>query len=113
MIYFFIRCMDKEFRMDFGIFASLGIEAVIGVAMSGIILMPAVYDVLNNPRLTGRLFGNDMLFYGESVRIPRIIQAFFMMSDMPARVNILKSDSARWASIAGYMPLFAMTGVVA
>ena len=113
VIYFFIRCMDKEFKMDFGIFVSLGIEAVLGVAMAGIILMPAVYDVLNNPRLNGRLFGNDMLFYGESVRIPRIIQAFFMMSDMPARVNILKSDSGRWASIAGYMPLFAMTGVVA
>ena len=113
VIYFFIRCMDRDFRMDFGIFFSIGIEAVLGVAMSGIILLPAVYDVLNNPRLNGRLYGNDMLFYGESVRIPRIIQAFFMMSDMPARVNILKSDSARWASIGGYMPLFAMTGVVA
>ncbi|MCR5122387.1 MAG: YfhO family protein [Ruminococcus sp.] len=113
VIYFFIRCMDKEFYMDVPTFITLGIEAVIGVALSGVILMPAVYDVLKNPRLNGRLYGNDMLFYGESVRIPRIIQAFFMMSDMPARVNILKSDSARWASIAGYMPLFGMTGVVA
>ena len=113
VIYFFIRCMDKDFKMDFGIFFTLGLESVIGVAMSGIILMPAVYDVLNNPRLNGRLFGNDMLFYGESTRIPRIIQAFFMMSDMPARINILKSDNARWASIAGYLPMFAMTGVVA
>ena len=113
VIYFFIRCMDKEFKIDIAMFLTIGLESLIGVAMSGIILLPAVYDVLLNPRLKGRLFGNDMLFYGESVRIPRIIQAFFMMSDMPARVNILKSDSARWASIAGYMPMFAMTGVVA
>ncbi len=113
VIYFFIRCMDREFYIDVPIFITLGIEAVIGVALSGVILLPAVYDVLKNPRLNGRLYGNDMLFYGESVRIPRIIQAFFMMSDMPARVNILKSDNARWASIAGYMPLFGMTGVVA
>lgn len=113
VIYFFIRCMDKEFKIDFNKFISLCVEAVIGVLISGIILLPAVYDVLTNPRLDSKLYGTDIIFYGENVRIPRIIQAFFMMSDMPARVNILRSDNARWASIAGYLPLFAMSGVIA
>lgn len=113
IIYFFIRCTEKEFRMDFTRFGLLIFEAVLGVMISGIIFLPAVYDVINNPRLNGRLYGTDMIFYGENVRIPRIIQAFFMMSDMPARVNILKSDNARWASIAGYLPMFSMCGVIA
>ncbi|SDA14007.1 Uncharacterized membrane protein YfhO [Ruminococcus sp. YE71] len=113
VVYFFIRCTDKEFRMDFKIFGSLLVEAVIGVLISGIILLPAVYDVVNNPRVSSRLYGTDMVIYGENVRIPRIIQAFFMMSDMPARTNILKSDNARWASIAGYLPMFSMCGVIA
>ncbi|MBP3272506.1 MAG: YfhO family protein [Ruminococcus sp.] len=113
VIYFFLRCLDKEFRMDFTRFGQLIFEAVLGVMISGIILLPAVYDVINNPRVDSRLYGTDMIFYGENVRIPRIIQAFFMMSDMPARINILKSDNARWASLAGYLPMFAMCGVIA
>ncbi|MGN0632502.1 MAG: YfhO family protein [Oscillospiraceae bacterium] len=113
VIYFFIRCLDKSFKMDFKIFGLLCFEAVLGVAISCIILLPACYDVINNPRVSQRLYGIDMVFYGENVRIPRIIQAFFMMSDMPARVNILSSDSARWASIAGYLPMFSMCGVIA
>lgn len=113
IIYFFLRCTEKEFKMDFTRFGLLIFEAIVGVLISGIILLPAVYDVINNPRVDSRLYGTDMIFYGENVRIPRIIQAFFMMSDMPARVNILKSDNARWASIAGYLPMFSMCGVIA
>lgn len=113
VIYFFIRCTEKEFRMDFGIFAKLCFEAIIGVMLACFIMLPACIDIINNPRVSSRLYGTDMIFYGESVRIPRIIQGFFMMSDMPARVNILQSDNARWASIAGYLPMFSMCGVIA
>ena len=113
VLYFFIRCLDDDFRMDFKSFTLLLIEGALGVAISCIIFLPACYDVINNPRVNSRLYGTDMIFYGENVRIPRIIQAFFMMSDMPARVNILQSDNARWASIAGYLPMFSMVGVIA
>ncbi len=113
VIYFFIRCLDKEYKMNLRIFGRLIFEAVLGVALSCIILLPAVYDVVTNPRVSNRLYGTDMVVYSENVRIPRIIQAFFMMSDMPARVNILESDKARWASIAGYLPMFSMCGVIA
>ena len=113
VLYFFIRCLDDDFKMNFNSFILLLVEGAIGVAISCIIFLPACYDVINNPRVNTRLYGTDMIFYGENVRIPRIIQAFFMMSDMPARVNILQSDNARWASIAGYLPMFSMVGVIA
>ncbi len=113
VIYFFIRCTDKEFKIDMKTFGLLIFEAVVGVMLSAIILLPACIEVLSNPRLEGRLYGMDMVFYNENVRIPRIIQAFFMMSDMPARINILTSDKAKWASLAGYLPMFSMCGVIA
>lgn len=113
VIYFFIRCTDKEFKIDMKTFGLLIFEAVVGVMLSAIILLPACIEVLSNPRLDGRLYGMDMVFYNENVRIPRIIQAFFMMSDMPARINILTSDKAKWASLAGYLPMFSMCGVIA
>ena len=113
VLYFFIRCLDNDFKMNFKSFILLIVEGALGVAISCIIFLPACYDVINNPRVNSRLYGTDMIFYGENVRIPRIIQAFFMMSDMPARTNILQSDNARWASIAGYLPMFSMVGVIA
>ncbi|MGN0623384.1 MAG: YfhO family protein [Oscillospiraceae bacterium] len=113
IIYFVIRCMDKSFRMNIKIFGLLALESVLGVMVSACILLPAVIDVVTNPRVTSYLFGLDMVFYSENVRIPRIIQSFFMLPDMPARVNILTSDKARWASMAGYLPMFSMCGVIA
>lgn len=113
VIYFFIRCTDKEFKIDMKTFGLLLFESVLGVMLSAIILLPACIDILSNPRLDGRLYGLDMVIYSENVRIPRIIQAFFMMSDMPARINILTSDKGKWASLAGYLPMFSMCGVIA
>lgn len=113
IIYFFVRLTDKELKMTWKTFGLLMLESVIGVMLSAIILLPACIDVLSNPRLESRLYGLDMVVYSENVRIPRIIQAFFMVSDMPARINLLSSDKGKWASIAGYLPLFSMCGVIA
>ncbi len=113
VIYFFLRCIDKDFKIDFKKFISLGIEAVIGLAMSCIILLPSVLMVMNNYRVNERMIGLDYILYNDKARIARIFQAFFTLSDMPARINIFDVDSARWASLAGYLPLFSMCGVIA
>ncbi len=113
VIYFFIRLTDKEFKMNLRIFGCLAFEAVIGFVISFAILLPAVMEVIENPRVASYLWGLDLVAYSDHLRIPRIFQAFFMLSDMPARVNILNSDKARWASLAGYLPMFSMCGVIA
>ena len=113
IIYFFVRMTDKEFKMNMKMFFTLIFEAVLGFIISFAILLPSVMDVINNPRVSSYLWGLDMVAYSDHLRIPRIFQAFFMLSDMPARVNILNSDKARWASLAGYLPMFSMCGVIA
>ena len=113
VIYFFARLTDKDFRFSLRMFGLLAFEAVIGFMLSLFILLPSVLDIMNNPRIDSYLTGLDMVVYSENVRLPSIVQAFFMLSDMPARVNILTSDKARWASLAGYLPMFSMCGVIA
>lgn len=113
IIYLFVRLADKDFKMTWKTFGMLALESVIGVMISAIIFLPSCLDVINNPRLDNHLYGLDMVIYSENVRIPRILQAFFMVSDMPARINLLTSDKGKWASIAGYLPLFSMCGVIA
>lgn len=113
VIYFVARLTDRDFKFSAKLFGLLAFEAVIGFVISFFILLPSVMDILENPRIDKYLYGLDMIAYSEHVRIPRIIQAFFMLSDMPARVNILASDRGRWASLAGYLPMFSMCGVIA
>lgn len=113
LLYFFIRCTSKNFKIDLKKFGLLAFEAVLGVIMAALMFMPAALAVLGNPRLTESLYGIDMVVYGDPRRLYRIIQSLFMLPDMPARSNIFRSDTARWASIAAYLPMFSMAGVIA
>ena len=113
VVYFFLRCLDKDFDVDMKKFINLLIEACIGGFIAAVMLLPSVLQVMNNNRVDSRLIGLDIILYGDKARIGRIFQAFFTLSDMPARVNLFDVNSARWASIAGYLPLFSMCGVIA
>lgn len=113
ILYFFVRCTDKNFLITLRKLFSLIFEALLGLGIAAFMLLPAYYAVMNNTRLDEYLYGMDMVLYSDKTRIIRIIQSFFMLPDPPARVNLFKSDYGRWASIAGYLPLFSMAGVVA
>lgn len=113
IIYFIVRCTDKSFNITIQKFLMLAFEAVAGTFIACIVLVPSYYAICDNPRVDEYLTGTDMIVYSDKFRILRIIQSFFMMPDPPARVNLLNSETARWASIAGYLPMFSMAGVVA
>lgn len=113
IIYFIIRCTDKSFKVTLTKFLKLAFESVAGTFIACIVLVPSYYSICDNPRVDEYLTGTDMIVYSDKFRILRIIQGFFMMPDPPARVNLLNSETARWASIAGYLPMFSMAGVVA
>lgn len=113
LLYFFIRCTSKNFKIDLKKFGLLAFEAVLGVVMAALMFMPAALAVLGNPRLSESLYGLDMVVYSDPRRLYRILQSLFMLPDMPARSNIFRSDTARWASIAAYLPMFSMAGVIA
>lgn len=113
ILYFFIRCTDKSFTITIRKFVCLAIEAIIGVLISAVVFLPSAISVFANPRLSETLSGIDMVVYSDQNRLYRIIQSLFMLPDMPARSNLFNSDSARWASIAAYLPMFSMAGVIA
>lgn len=113
ILYFICRCFSKDFKLSVRKIVRLGIESVLGVAMACFMLLPSALYIIDNPRLTEELTGLDLVVYDDKYRILRIIQSFFMASDPPARSNLFASDTARWASIAGYLPMYSMTGVIA
>ena len=113
ILYFVLRCGSKDFAATFRKFLVLLVEAVLGVMMACILLLPSALAILANNRVSERLYGMDMIAYSDRTRIWRILLSLFLIPDVPARPNLFSSDYAKWASIGGYLPLFSMAGVIA
>lgn len=113
IIYILVRIGSPDFKITWKKFFSLSFEAIIGVMISMVIMLPAALGILGNYRINERLYGLDLVTYSDRTRIPRIIQSFFMIPDVPARPNLFSSDGAKWSSIGGYLPMFSMAGVIA
>ncbi len=112
ILYFIVRCPCKDFHINLRKFFSIALESVVGVMLSGFMLLPSALAILNNNRVDTHLYGTDMVAFSDRTRVLRIIQSFFMIPDVPARPNLFSSEYARWSSIGGYLPLFSMTGVL-
>ena len=113
VLYFLVRLTCDDFKINKRKFFSIAFEAIIGVMLAAVILMPSAFAILGNYRIEERLYGTSLIAYNDKTIIWRIIQSFFMIPDVPARPNLFSSESAKWSSIAGYLPLFSMAGVIA
>ena len=112
-IYFIIRCTSKDFHANVRKFFGIALEAIFGTMIACVLILPAALAVLDNYRVHNRMYGMDMVAYSDRTRVWRIIQSFFMIPDVPARPNLFRSDYGKWSSIAGYLPMFSMAGVIA
>lgn len=113
VLYFILRCPAKDFHASGKKFFLILLEAVIGVMIACVILLPSALAILANTRVSERLYGMDMIAYSDRTRIWRILYSLFMIPDVPARPNLFSSNNAKWASIGGYLPMFSMAGVIA
>ena len=112
ILYFIVRCFSKDFHATIKKFFLLLFEAILGVLIACVILLPSALAILANTRVSEHLFGIDMVAYSDRTRIWRILLGFFMIPDVPARPNLFSSNNAKWASIGGYLPMFSMAGVL-
>lgn len=136
VIYFVIRmAMDSKFRLGEGApilvrlasglrFGSglrstligllcLAAESIVGVMLAGILFVPSIYQVLDVPRSTSLLSGWNFLFYGSVQRYGLILESMFFPPEVAARTNMFTEANAKWSSVALYLPLFSMAGVIA
>ncbi|MDO4863370.1 MAG: YfhO family protein [Ruminococcus sp.] len=111
--YFFFRLPCRDFRASWSRFLGLLFEALVGIGIACVVLLPSALAILGNYRVNERLWGIDWVLFREPSRVIRVIQTFFMPSDAPARPNLFKSEQAKWSSVGGYFPLFGMLGVIA
>lgn len=113
IIYWFVRVLSGNYKMTFARFGALLFEAVLGLLMSAIMLLPAALAVLQNSRVTEFNVGWGGIMYGREQIYGNIFQCFFFPPDIPARPVFFPDANVKWSSLGGWLPLFSMVGVFA
>ncbi|MDO4459795.1 MAG: YfhO family protein [Clostridia bacterium] len=112
VIYFFLRLLSHSWRINLKDFGLLALEAVLGLGVSFFLLLPSVYCVVQNSRVSNPISGWNALLYSNTQRYLHIIECFFFPPDLPARPNFTPDSESKWASLGAWLPLFGMTGVI-
>lgn len=113
LIYFIFRITSKDLKISIKTFIFLTLELIIGVGLGFVLFLPSALMIIKNPRVQGTLLGFDMLFYPTVQRYGLLIHSLFFPPDMPSLPNFFPDARAKWFSVAAYMPMFGMTGIIA
>ena len=111
IIYFFVRVFSKTVSVSPGRFFAFAFEAVLGLLLSAVLLLPSINAILTNSRISDTLMGWNALMYGKEQIYGNILQCFFFPPDIPARPVFFPGAEVKWSSLGGWLPLFSMTGV--
>lgn len=87
-------------------------EVILGFAATAFLVLPTVFFIMGNPRLSSFPNGYDALTYDISQKYSAIISSFFFPPDLPAQPNFAPDANAKWASLGAWLPLVGMTGVI-
>ena len=112
-VYWCFRMATRSYRMKLLDFIRFAFELLVGFLAAGIVIVPSIFAVLQNSRVNNFPHGWDAVVYSSSQRYMHIIESFFFPPDMPAYANFTPDSNAKWASVAGWLPLFSMVGVFA
>lgn len=110
-LYFFVRVGSGAVKVKFSRFLVIAFEAVLGVMLAAVLLIPSFMAVRGNSRLSDILLGWNAIMYGKEQIYLNIIECFFFPPDLPARPVFFPSANVKWSSLGGWLPVFSMTGV--
>ncbi len=111
IIYYVVRVCSKAVKFKLSTFAVLCFEAVLGLMLAMILLLPAIMAITDNYRITEYLTGWNAIMYGKEQIYANALQCFFFPPDIPARPVFFPDANVEWSSLGGWLPLFSMVGV--
>ena len=114
VLYFLVRYVDLSDRFDTLVkFLRAITGGVIGVLFAGFFLMQAFVGVQGNSRLGNVINGYDMLVYPSEKLLFDIVKSLAMLPDIIGKGTLFYTGTVKNASLAAYIPLFGISGVIA
>ncbi len=111
VIYYVVRVCSKAVKFKASSFLILGLEAVLGLMLSAILLLPAIMAITDNYRVTEFLTGWSGIMYGKEQIYANVLQCFFFPPDIPARPVFFPGAEVKWSSLGGWLAIFSTVGV--
>ena len=114
VIYFCIRYIrGNNFTNVCRMFFRALSGGVLGVMIAAFFLLQAFAGVQGNSRLDNFITGYDMLVYPSEKLVWDIVKSVSMLPDIIGKGTLFYTGTVKNASLAAYMPLFGISGVVA
>ena len=114
ILYFLIRYVDLDDKETVAVrFGRAFAAGVVGVLLAGFFLMQAFVGVQGNTRLDNYINGYDMLVYPSEKLIFDIVKSLSMLPDIIGKGTLFYTGTVKNASLAAYIPLFGISGVIA
>jgi uncharacterized membrane protein YfhO len=112
VIYWLVRLLSGAWGISMKKYLNLAFEAIIGFGISCVLVIPAVLAITGNPRTSSLLSGWNLLVYNWPQRYGDIIHSVFFPQDLPSLPNFFPDSNANWSSVAAWLPMFSMVGVI-
>ena len=112
VIYWFIRMAAGCWNLTLKRLLAFAGEILLGVGLAAIILIPSYLAVMQNNRVGSMKAGWGALLYGKEQIYVNIIQSFFFPAEVTGIPIMVPDADVRWASTAGWLPIFSMAGVI-
>ena len=113
ILYWIFKTFSKSYKFRWKNMLCLLFESITGLGMAMIILLPTIFCVTQNSRVSNFLNGWNGLVYNTPQRYINILTAFLFPPDLPAFPTFTPDSHNKWGSLAGWLPLFGMSGVIA
>ena len=114
VIYYFVRYFDKtDLSRSLVRFGRALLGGLLGVFIAGFFLMQAFAGIKGNTRLDNFITGYDMLIYPSEKLIWDIIKSMAMLPDIIGKGTLFYTKTVKNASLASYIPMYGISGVVA
>jgi uncharacterized membrane protein YfhO len=114
LIYYVVKYGIKhDLKENLILFNRALIGGLLGVLIAGFFLVPAFVGVSGNTRLDNFISGYDMLVYPSEKLIWDIFKSMAMLPDIIGKGTLFYTSTVKNASLAAYIPMFGLSGVVA
>ena len=115
LIMYFVVCYvpGNSVRVNLRMFLRALLGGALGFMISGFYLLQSIFAVSGNSRISSVLLGYDLVSYESMNMLWDILKSMVMIPDIIGKGTVFYTSPVKNASLAVFLPLFGLSGVIA